>query len=88
MVVCRAPGGELYVEGETWNLDECTQCTCRRGRVLCDTEVCPPALCHTPFINKDTCCHICPGKLQKETDVLRVNQKHFESQWGGAVGKV
>uniref|UniRef100_A0A8C6U762 Cysteine-rich motor neuron 1 protein n=1 Tax=Neogobius melanostomus TaxID=47308 RepID=A0A8C6U762_9GOBI len=61
MVVCRAPGGEFYVEGETWDLDECTRCTCQRGRVLCDSEVCPPALCHAPIRNKDTCCHVCPG---------------------------
>uniref|UniRef100_A0A3B4B6R0 Cysteine-rich motor neuron 1 protein n=1 Tax=Periophthalmus magnuspinnatus TaxID=409849 RepID=A0A3B4B6R0_9GOBI len=62
MVVCRAPGGEFYVEGETWDLDECTRCTCRRGRVLCDTEQCPPALCHSPRRNKDTCCHVCPDE--------------------------
>ncbi|KAM8915916.1 cysteine-rich motor neuron 1 protein isoform 3-T4 [Spinachia spinachia] len=60
MVVCRAPGGEFYVEGETWNLDECTGCTCRKGRVLCDAQECPPALCQTPIVNKDTCCQVCP----------------------------
>ncbi|KAG7246858.1 hypothetical protein CRUP_013197, partial [Coryphaenoides rupestris] len=59
MDLCRAPGGDLYVEGETWSLDECTQCTCRKGRVLCDSEVCPPALCPAPTKSKDTCCHVC-----------------------------
>ncbi|KAG7466322.1 hypothetical protein MATL_G00163860 [Megalops atlanticus] len=60
LVVCRAPGGEFYVEGETWELDECTRCTCRKGRVLCDTEVCPPALCQAPTRSKETCCYVCP----------------------------
>ncbi|XP_023658128.1 cysteine-rich motor neuron 1 protein-like isoform X2 [Paramormyrops kingsleyae] len=60
LVVCQAPGGDFYVEGETWKLDGCTHCTCRRGRVLCETEVCPPALCQAPARNKDTCCYVCP----------------------------
>ncbi|XP_067310953.1 cysteine-rich motor neuron 1 protein-like isoform X2 [Pseudorasbora parva] len=60
MVVCRAPDGELYVEGEIWSLDECSRCTCRQGRVLCDAEVCPPLLCHTPIKSKDSCCYTCP----------------------------
>lgn len=59
--VCLAPGGEYFVEGETWNIDSCTQCTCHSGRVLCETEVCPPLLCHTPIRTQDSCCPHCPG---------------------------
>uniref|UniRef100_A0A672JZN4 VWFC domain-containing protein n=1 Tax=Sinocyclocheilus grahami TaxID=75366 RepID=A0A672JZN4_SINGR len=61
LVVCRAPAGELYVEGETWRLDECSSCTCRQGRVLCDSESCPPLLCHTPVRSRDSCCYTCTG---------------------------
>uniref|UniRef100_A0A8C1M845 VWFC domain-containing protein n=1 Tax=Cyprinus carpio TaxID=7962 RepID=A0A8C1M845_CYPCA len=39
------------LNGETWRLDECSSCTCRQGRVLCDSESCPPLLCHTPVRN-------------------------------------
>ncbi|XP_042599024.1 cysteine-rich motor neuron 1 protein-like [Cyprinus carpio] len=75
LLVCRAPAGELYVEGETWRLDECSSCTCRQGRVLCDSESCPPLLCHTPVRSRDSCCYTC-------TDVLEppraVNSSHQE----------
>ncbi|XP_049640656.1 cysteine-rich motor neuron 1 protein [Suncus etruscus] len=58
--LCPAPGGEYFVEGETWSLDSCTQCTCHSGRVLCGTEVCPPLLCHNPVRTQDSCCPQCP----------------------------
>lgn len=59
--ICHAPGGEYFVEGETWNIDSCTQCTCHSGRVLCETEVCPPLLCQNPTRSQDSCCPQCPG---------------------------
>ncbi|XP_072623413.1 cysteine-rich motor neuron 1 protein isoform X4 [Vulpes vulpes] len=57
--ICHAPGGEYFVEGETWNIDSCTQCTCHSGRVLCETEVCPPLLCENPSRTQDSCCPQC-----------------------------
>ncbi|KAL7861975.1 hypothetical protein SRHO_G00134160, partial [Serrasalmus rhombeus] len=60
--VCLAPGGEYFVEGETWNIDSCTQCTCHVGRVLCETEVCPPLLCQSPIRTQDSCCPHCPDE--------------------------
>ncbi|XP_051781547.1 cysteine-rich motor neuron 1 protein [Erpetoichthys calabaricus] len=60
--VCHAPGGEYFVEGETWNIDSCTQCTCHSGRVLCETEVCPPLLCQSPIRTQDSCCPQCPDE--------------------------
>lgn len=59
--ICHAPGGEYFVEGETWNIDSCTQCTCHSGRVLCETEVCPPLLCQNPSRTQDSCCPQCTG---------------------------
>ncbi|KAL4623850.1 cysteine-rich motor neuron 1 protein [Arapaima gigas] len=60
--VCLAPSGEYFVEGETWNIDSCTQCTCHSSRVLCETEVCPPLLCHSPIRTQDSCCPRCPDE--------------------------
>ncbi|XP_067098803.1 cysteine-rich motor neuron 1 protein isoform X2 [Osmerus mordax] len=60
--VCLAPGGEFFTEGETWNIDACTQCTCHSGRVLCETEVCPPLLCQSPIRTQDSCCPHCPDE--------------------------
>uniref|UniRef100_A0A4W4HBX8 Cysteine-rich motor neuron 1 protein n=1 Tax=Electrophorus electricus TaxID=8005 RepID=A0A4W4HBX8_ELEEL len=67
--VCLAPGGEYFMEGETWNIDSCTQCTCHGGHVLCETEVCPPLLCQSPIRTQDSCCPHCPPTATMETDL-------------------
>ncbi|XP_066550981.1 cysteine-rich motor neuron 1 protein isoform X2 [Amia ocellicauda] len=77
LVVCKAPGGDFYVEGETWELDECTRCTCRKGRVLCDTEVCPPVLCQAPTRSKDTCCYVCPDDQLKPLLPVNTSQSEY-----------
>ncbi|XP_040127086.1 cysteine-rich motor neuron 1 protein isoform X6 [Ictidomys tridecemlineatus] len=71
--ICHAPGGEYFVEGETWNIDSCTQCTCHSGRVLCETEVCPPLLCQNPSRTQDSCCPQCTD------EPLQPSSSHNES---------
>ncbi|KRZ57327.1 Cysteine-rich motor neuron 1 protein, partial [Trichinella nativa] len=59
-LTCHAPGGNRnYVEGEFWNLDKCTICTCHVGHVLCHRKECPPAPCAKPSISDDNCCPVC-----------------------------
>uniref|UniRef100_A0A3B3QEM4 Cysteine rich transmembrane BMP regulator 1 n=1 Tax=Paramormyrops kingsleyae TaxID=1676925 RepID=A0A3B3QEM4_9TELE len=50
---------EYFAEGKTWSIDSCTQCTCLRGQVLCETKVCPPLLCQRPIRTQDSCCSQC-----------------------------
>nr|XP_023662573.1 cysteine-rich motor neuron 1 protein-like isoform X1 [Paramormyrops kingsleyae] len=61
--VCLGLDREYFAEGKTWSIDSCTQCTCLRGQVLCETKVCPPLLCQRPIRTQDSCCSQCPGDL-------------------------
>lgn len=88
--ICHAPGGEYFVEGETWHIDTCTQCTCHSGRVLCETEVCPPLLCQNPTRTQDSCCPQCPGNRRCVTGraraTVRASSSCKTSGPGGAPG--
>nr|XP_022330718.1 cysteine-rich motor neuron 1 protein-like [Crassostrea virginica] len=57
--MCESLDGRYFVEGETWNLDNCTQCLCHNGSILCETHPCPPLLCSHPTILPNTCCPVC-----------------------------
>ena len=70
---CQASDGQYHAEGETWLLDECTQCICHDGGVLCEIESCPPVLCHHPIKLPTMCCPVCPGN----TDSSPVNIKVY-----------
>ncbi|XP_068928293.1 cysteine-rich motor neuron 1 protein isoform X4 [Petaurus breviceps papuanus] len=81
--ICHAPGGEYFVDGETWNIDSCTQCTCHSGRVLCETEVCPPLLCQTPSRTQDSCCPQCTEDPVPKKAVCHFSGKTYadEERW-------
>ena len=59
-MVCHSVDGVYRVEGETWSLNNCTQCLCHVGRVLCKTHHCPPTPCPMPVYQPGQCCAACP----------------------------
>lgn len=60
--MCKSLDGRYFVEGETWHLDNCTQCICHNGSILCETHACPPVLCSYPTILPNSCCPVCKGQ--------------------------
>ncbi|KAK0410682.1 hypothetical protein QR680_005271 [Steinernema hermaphroditum] len=60
--VCHSPGtGRLFVDGETWQLDQCISCTCRVGQVLCSVKKCDALSCDNPIADENNpCCKKCP----------------------------
>ena len=57
-----AYNAEVYSVGESWLVDECTQCTCVDGaQVLCSVTVCEvstSAECSSSPVDQ-LCCHVC-----------------------------
>ncbi|KAJ8309124.1 hypothetical protein KUTeg_013998 [Tegillarca granosa] len=51
---CQSANGGYYLEGETWFLDNCTECICHDGSVLCETRACPPFL----YVNYPKFCKV------------------------------
>ena len=70
---------DVYVVGESWLVDECTQCTCiERAQVLCSVSVCEitsAALCVSSndddaLIFTAACCPICHSQTLSLTYLL------------------
>uniref|UniRef100_A0A914YU62 VWFC domain-containing protein n=1 Tax=Panagrolaimus superbus TaxID=310955 RepID=A0A914YU62_9BILA len=81
--VCHSPGdGQLYVDGETWNLADCVSCTCRIGHVLCTATQCPPTPCENPIKDENNnCCMKCPESSSNSSLSTLLssneNEQHF-----------
>ncbi|XP_056020805.1 cysteine-rich motor neuron 1 protein-like isoform X2 [Ostrea edulis] len=69
--MCESLDGRYFVEGESWHLDNCTQCLCHNGSILCETHACPPLLCSYPTILHNACCPVCQG--QEEDKSLQIS---------------
>uniref|UniRef100_H2YAQ5 Cysteine-rich motor neuron 1 protein n=1 Tax=Ciona savignyi TaxID=51511 RepID=H2YAQ5_CIOSA len=58
---CQEPGGNWFVEGETWKVSECTSCICHSGLVMCTSFKCPATNCMHPVLHPGECCPKCPA---------------------------
>lgn len=58
LTVCHSPGnGRLFVDGETWSVGDCLDCTCRMGHILCASVQCLPTPCLKPVPDlNNKCC--------------------------------
>lgn len=62
--------GITYKDGQQFQPDDCTQCTCVAGRVSCEQDLCddncagvlcPEVDCDNQYIPLGQCCPVCPG---------------------------
>lgn len=83
--MCKSLDGRYFVEGETWHLDNCTQCICHNGSILCETHACPPVLCSYPTILPNSCCPVCKEE-DKSLDLTPIHlpqKRTCRSETGG-----
>ncbi|XP_076799666.1 uncharacterized protein LOC143444348 isoform X2 [Clavelina lepadiformis] len=54
--------GRIFLNGESFRRDVCTQCTCSHGNVNCVVQQCSPLQCVNQVTPPDSCCPVCvPG---------------------------
>ncbi|XP_050392092.1 protein kinase C-binding protein NELL1 isoform X1 [Patella vulgata] len=51
--------GTIHKEGEMWEKDKCTRCSCRNGSIHCGSVDCPLVKCSKPVYRDGTCCPFC-----------------------------
>lgn len=54
---------KLFEDGAQWKAEheDCTMCSCQRGRIICERMVCPELACDNPTTVVGECCPFCPG---------------------------
>jgi len=58
---CVSSAGKLYHNGEEWQEDPCTTCTCFAGAKKCQAHMCVLRCDHPRYV-PDECCPLCDGK--------------------------
>ncbi|XP_053447927.1 thrombospondin-2 isoform X2 [Nycticebus coucang] len=58
--------GRFFAENETWVVDSCTTCTCKKFKTICHQITCPPSTCANPSFVDGECCPSCFHSLDSE----------------------
>ncbi|XP_051786187.1 kielin/chordin-like protein isoform X2 [Erpetoichthys calabaricus] len=70
--------GHRLRNGQSFQADQCTRCTCRNGSVQCETLTCPELPCLNHYLPPGECCPICRQGCEYE-GVAYVNGAIFLS---------
>lgn len=55
-------GNSTFADGQLMTMDDCMQCRCKDGIVLCDQMRCENPSCEWLSLDKDECCTTCKGE--------------------------
>ncbi|XP_076311254.1 chordin-like protein 1 [Tachypleus tridentatus] len=71
--------GQIFKDGETFasnstslqprKPNQCVQCVCQKGKVLCRLKTCPLQSCQNPHYRSEDCCPVCEVKVSLTQDV-------------------
>lgn len=67
--------------------DQCVQCSCEGGMVMCQLKDCPKADCEKPIRTKDDCCPVCPDPAGR-VDEMDNSPVIIQQQTDGINGKM
>ena len=70
---CNDSVGIFYNEGSSWNIDDCTFCSCFNGEILCAIADCAMPPCEDPIYIDGQCCPICEEEIFGCTNPNAVN---------------
>tara|TARA_B100000780_G_scaffold61349_1_gene39541 strand:- start:226 stop:5196 length:4971 start_codon:yes stop_codon:yes gene_type:complete len=70
---CTDSDGIFYTEGSSWNIDDCTFCSCFNGEILCAIADCAMPACDDPIYIEGQCCPICEEEILGCTNSQAIN---------------
>ncbi|XP_022088425.1 uncharacterized protein LOC110978062 isoform X2 [Acanthaster planci] len=57
---CKDNSGNIYSDGESFDMTDCSSCICNNGTLKCTFESCQPPTCREPKNFPGECCRLCP----------------------------